>query len=249
METINSEMHDGVRLIELNRPRRRNAINARMLVELDAVLTECTEDQELRALVITGNDQAFCAGQDLKETEPPDFIHRINMVFDRLARLPVPTVAAIDGWCLAGGLEMALACDLRVASGEAQIGDRHAPIGSIGGAGATVRLTKLLGPTVTKELVFSGAVLDAEGARRIGLISRVYPRADLRNGAIEYARGLCAGDRLTTAYAKQAITAAVDLPIGDANHLALSCQESLRARLERDYTREYSNNRKSSEET
>lgn len=248
METMKSAMHDGVRMIDLNRPRRRNAINRQMLVELDTVLNECTVDPEIRALVITGNEQAFCAGQDLKEPEPPDFVHMINMVFDRLSRLPIPTVAAIDGWCLAGGLELALACDLRVAATEAQIGDRHAPIGSIGGAGATVRLTKLIGPTRTKELVFSATVLDAEGAYGIGLVSRVYPRVELRTGAIEFARSLCAGDRLTTAYAKEAINAAIDISTGDANALALTCQESLRARLERDYTREYSGNSKSNEE-
>src|SRR6185437_15911477 len=109
-------------------------------------------------LVITGDAHAFSAGQDLKEPEPPGFAEEINAVFGVLEVFPKPTVAAISGWCIAGGLELALCCDMRVAAEDARIGDWHARINSIGGAGATVRLVRLVGLARAKELVFSGAV-------------------------------------------------------------------------------------------
>lgn len=235
METLTTENRDAVTLVRFARSRRRNAINMALLKELDEVLRGVELDESVRALVLTGDERAFSAGQDLKEPEPPDFVATINAVFDRLEALPVPTIAAVDGACVAGGLELALACDMRVASEDAQIGDRHAPIGSIGGAGATVRLTRLLGPARAKELVFTGMVLSGPQARDLGLVSYAYPSAELIERAVEHARSMCAGDRLTIAHAKRSIGAAVDLSRSEASSFALVCQENLRARLDPDY--------------
>lgn len=228
MQDILTERHGTVLLVRLNRPRRRNAITLALLERLDEALSACERDPDVRALVITGDEQAFCAGQDLKEPEPPGFVEAINATFNRLERLPVPTVAAVDGWCLAGGLELALACDLRVAGDKAKIGDWHAKINSIGGAGATVRLVRLLGVSRAKELVFSGAALGADEARGIGLVSRVYPSADLVGSAVAFARTLCIGDPVTVRHAKMSMNAAVDLPLAEALAFSLQCQQHVR---------------------
>lgn len=240
METLVTERHGEVLLVRLNRPRRRNAINMTLLGELADVLHEAENDAETRAVVVTGNEQAFCAGQDLKETEPPEFVQEINSVFDRLESLPKPTVAAIDGWCLAGGLELALTCDMRVCSDGAKIGDWHANINSIGGAGATVRLVRLLGIAHAKELVFTGATLDPESALRIGLVSYTYPSAALVEKAIEHAHSMCTGNPLTVRYAKQSMHAAAELPLAEALTFSLTCQQKVRAALDENYTERFS---------
>jgi enoyl-CoA hydratase/carnithine racemase len=204
------ERHDAVLLLRLNRPERRNAINMAMLAALDGALGTAEQDESIRSLVITGNEAAFSAGQDLKEAEPPDFVATINRVFDRLEALPKPSIAAIDGWCIAGGLELALCCDLRLATPEARIGDWHARINSIGGAGATVRLTRLLGMARAKELIFSAAALEGEAARQFGLVSHCHPRPRLIEAALAQARALTIGSPLTIRFAKEAIHRAQD---------------------------------------
>ena len=137
------------------------------------MLEQAESNDEVRAVVITGNEQAFSAGQDLKEEEPPSYLDTINAVFGRLEALPKPTIAAINGWCIAGGLELALCCDLRVCGEAAKIGDWHARINSIGGAGATVRLVRTIGLTRAKELVFSARVVDAREAVELGLVQQI----------------------------------------------------------------------------
>ncbi|MGH6914377.1 MAG: enoyl-CoA hydratase/isomerase family protein [Geminicoccales bacterium] len=244
MDTLLTERHGEVLVVQLNRPERRNAIDMRLLAELRAVLHEAESDAALRALVVTGDERAFCAGQDLKEEEPPEFVAEINAVFNQLEALPMPTVAAIDGWCLAGGLELALTCDLRVAATEAKIGDWHANINSIGGAGATVRLVRLLGLTRAKELVFTGAALDAEQARAFGLVSYCYPRAELRARAVEHARAMCKADPLTVRYAKRSLHAAADLSLAEALDFSLICQERVRLALDENYAASFARGRK-----
>jgi enoyl-CoA hydratase/carnithine racemase len=239
VETLETHADDGVLLVRLTRPRRRNAINAAMLTELGEVLARARTDDAVRTLVFTGNDQAFSAGQDLKEDEPPTFTDDINRVFNTLADLPKPTVAAIDGWCIAGGLELALACDIRVAGDGAQIGDWHANINSIGGAGATVRLVRLLGPARAKELVFSGVALDAQAALAIGLVNHVYASAELVDKAVALARGLGVGNPVTVDYAKRSMNAAAYLPLAEALAYALQCQDKVRAALDETYTERF----------
>lgn len=231
------EPHDSVLVVRLNRPQRRNALNRELLLRLDRVLEEAERQDSVRAVVVCGDRQAFSAGQDIKEPEPPDFVALINAVLGRLESLPKPTVAAIDGWCLAGGLELALACDMRVAAASARIGDWHARINSIGGAGATVRLVRLIGLARAKELVFSGMALEGEAARAFGLVSYVYDSDALLDRAIEHARALTTGDPLTVRYAKQSLHAAADLALGEALAFSLLCQNAVRTALDPDFAR------------
>lgn len=234
METLAVERRDAVLLVRLDRPRRRNAINAAMLDALDAVLDRMEDDDTLRALVVTGGDQAFSAGQDLKEPEPPGYVARINGVFDRLEALPKATVAAIAGWCLAGGLELALACDLRLAAADARIGDWHARIQSIGGAGATVRLVRTVGLARAKELVFTGRAVSGDEAAALGLVTRACPAASLVDEALALAREMCTGDAVTFRHAKQSLHAAMDLSLAEALAFSLLCQQAVRSRPGRD---------------
>lgn len=217
-----------VLLLRLDRPKRRNAINMALLGELRHAIEAARSDEGVRALVVTGSAEAFSAGQDTKEAEPPGFAAEINTVFAALEALPKPTVAAICGWCIAGGLELALCCDMRIAAEDARIGDWHARINSIGGAGATVRLVRLLGLARAKELVFGGAVLSGVAARNFGLVSHVYPPDAVVERAIEHARALCVADALTVGYAKRALNAAADLALEESLAYALRCQAAVR---------------------
>lgn len=225
--TLLVERRDTIALVRLNRAVRRNAINLALVRDLASVLSDLESDDEVRALVITGSEQAFSAGQDLKEAESPEFVPELNAALGMLESFAKPTVAAIDGWCLAGGLELALACDLRVCSARAKIGDWHARINSIGGAGATVRLVRLLGLARAKELVFTGVALEGEAARSIGLVSHVFPE-ELVDRAVEFARSLCTGLPITVQYAKQALNAAADLDLAAALTFAQECQHAVR---------------------
>ncbi|MBM3599677.1 MAG: enoyl-CoA hydratase/isomerase family protein [Alphaproteobacteria bacterium] len=242
--TLLIETHGEVALLRLNRPQRRNAINGALLDELTAALARLEADPAVRALVVTGNEQAFSAGQDLKEPEPVDFVERINAAFNRLEDFPKPTVAAIGGWCIAGGLELALTCDARIAGDGAKIGDWHARINSIGGAGATVRLVRLLGLAAAKELVLSGAVLEAAAAQRIGLVSAVVPSAELVVAAIERARGFCIGSPSTVSNAKRSMMAAADLALADALAFSLRAQAEVRAAQPASVTEQFKERRR-----
>ena len=240
MPTLISEQHDEILLVRLNRPERRNALNLALLEELLGVLATTAANERVRALVLTGNAQAFSAGQDLKEEEPPDYVSTINAACFGLEQLGKPTLAAIDGWCIAGGLEVALCCDLRVCADTARIGDWHARINSIGGAGATVRLVRTLGLARAKELVFSGQALDAEAARSIGLVSHVFPSAELIERAIALAKSLCIGSSVTVKYAKQSLNAAADLSFSTALAFSLECQRAVRRAQESSYVERFS---------
>jgi len=222
------ERRGEVLLLRLDRPKRRNAINMALLGELRHAIDAARIDDAVRALVVTGSVEAFSAGQDTKEAEPPGFAAAINAVFAALEALPKPTLAAICGWCIAGGLELALCCDMRIAAEDARIGDWHARINSIGGAGATVRLVRLLGLARAKELVFSGIVLSGAAARELGLVSYAYPADSVVERAIEHARALCVADALTVGYAKRALNAAADLTLEEALAYALRCQGAVR---------------------
>ncbi len=164
--------------ITLNRPEQRNAIDASMVRELHAVLDSVADDHTLKAIVLTGaGDRAFAAGADiaqLKDRDRYDALQRINAaLFRRLEDQPIPTVAAVRGYCLGGGCELAMACDLRVAGDGAKFGQPEVSLGIMAGAGAVQRLPQLVGLGRAKELLMTGRIIDALEAERIGLINRV----------------------------------------------------------------------------
>ena len=234
---IYKKLEGGVALITLNRPQRLNALSKELQEELWRVLDEVEKDNEVRVMVFTGAPRpdgrpCFSAGADLKEiaeqSEPaPEalagivqdlmgrgFESRLGGVCSRLETMGKPSIAAIDGVCTAGGLELALSCDIRVVSETAQISDLHIRnLGSIGGAGVSVRLARTVGPAWAKEIMFTGEPLKLDDAVRMGLANHVFPPDKLVEGAIALARKFASMRPSALAMAKAAMQAAMELPI------------------------------------
>jgi enoyl-CoA hydratase/carnithine racemase len=184
-----------VATVVLNRPEARNALNLALLEQLAQRLTELENVGELRALVVTGaGDRAFCAGADLIERQTMSAAERtahtrkIDEVANALEVFPVPVVAAIEGFALAGGAEIAIACDLRVASSEASIGYPEVKVGVFPGAGGTVRLPGIVGAGVARDLLYTGRRIGADEALRLGLINRMTASGKALDGALALAR-------------------------------------------------------------
>lgn len=234
-ENIDFDVDEGIGLVRFNRPKRLNALSAGLIGDLRTVIEEARLDDGLRALVLTGDDRAFSSGADLKEKTPDRWGEIVNSTFNRLENLPKPTIAAIRGWCLAGGLELAMACDLRVAGANAKIGDWHVKINSIGGGGATVRLVRLIGLSRAKELVYTGAAVDGEEAMRLGLANRVCADEECVDVALALARELAAHNPVTLRQSKRALHAAVDLDLYQALEYSLELQDELVRTLDADY--------------
>jgi enoyl-CoA hydratase len=211
------EQAQAVGIVTLNRPEALNALTPQMLDRLGQLLTELEGSDAVRALVLTAaGEKAFCVGADLKARAqeygddgagPDPFADRVRRVFGQLEALPMPTIAAVNGYALGGGLELALACDLRVAAEHARFGFPEARVGSMPGAGGTQRLARLVGPSRAKELMFTGEHIDAAEAYRIGLVNRVVPAAQLHDAA----RALAATMATRAPLALRAIKAAVNL--------------------------------------
>jgi enoyl-CoA hydratase len=198
--------------VTLNRPDVRNAINEAMIRDLGAVLDELAADEQVRAMVITGSgEKAFAAGADiaeLKERHHGDALRRINAgLFRRIEEQAVPAIAAIRGFALGGGCELAMACDIRVASEDAKLGQPEVSLGILPGAGAIQRLPRLVGMGRAKELIFTGRIIDAMEAERIGLVNRVVPSEKVVETAMGIAAEIAKQGALAVRISKLAINA------------------------------------------
>jgi enoyl-CoA hydratase/carnithine racemase len=186
------EKRDAAAILILNRPEKRNSLSGELLRAIARTVRALDEDPAVRGIVITGSDEFFSTGADLNEalatTELPKIITFLNNFRDANAAIEAsrkPVIAAIRGYCLTGGLELALACDLRIAGDNAQFGITSAKIGSVAGAGGTQRLARLIGPDHTKDLLFSTDFIDASRALEIGLVTQVLPRAEVVEAALK----------------------------------------------------------------
>jgi enoyl-CoA hydratase/carnithine racemase len=196
-------------LVRLNRPKQLNALNGQVMDALCASLEELDRDDGVRAIVVTGNERAFAAGADIGEmagATPIEMLvtNRIGQ-WDRIRKITKPVIAAVNGWALGGGCELAMALDLIVAGESAKFGQPEINIGVIPGAGGTQRLARLVGPAKAKDLVFSGRMVDAAEALRIGLADRVVPAADVYASAVELLKPYLNGPALALRAAKLAI--------------------------------------------
>jgi enoyl-CoA hydratase len=210
------ERRRGVAVVTLDRPEARNALNGALLTELRDRLQELAGDPGVRAVVLTGaGERAFAAGADIKEMETMAVEearawgalgHECGRL---LETMPKPTVAAINGFALGGGCELALACDIRYASAAAKLGQPEVNIGIVPGWGGTQRLARAVGIGRAKELVFSGRTVDADEALRIGLVEAVFPPEELLEQALELAEGLAAKSPLVLAAAKELVNRAL----------------------------------------
>ena len=204
--------HGEIATITLDRPERRNAIDAAMIRELDDILDSVATDPDLKAIILTGaGEKAFAAGADiaqLKARGRHDALLRINAgLFRRLEDQPIPTIAAVRGYCLGGGCELALACDMRIAGTSAQFGQPEVGLGIMAGAGAVQRLPALVGLGRAKELLMTGRIIDAVEAERIGLVNRVVPDDQLMTEARALAESVARQGTLAVRVSKLALNA------------------------------------------
>ena len=204
----------------LNRPESLNAFDRPLLEVLLAVAESAHADRTLRCAIVTGaGDKAFSAGADLKERrgmtldETRAFVRLISRTFDAVARLPFPTLAAVNGVAFGGGLELALACDLRLVADSARLGLTEVSVGIMPGAGGTQRLPRIVGAARAKELILAGRRIDAAEALSIGLANRVVPRPGLLEAALDLARQIAANAPLAVRQAKHAIEVGLDSPL------------------------------------
>ena len=225
-ETLLVEQHGTVLLVTLNRPHLLNALNAQMLAELRALVAGAAVDAGVRALVLTGaGDRAFAAGADIAELASLDaesarhFAARGQAVFGALERLGKPSIAAINGFALGGGCELAMACTLRLAADTAQLGQPEVDLGIIPGFGGSQRLARLVGHGHALALLLGGHNIGAQEAERIGLVNRVVPAADLKTEAMALAQQLAAKAPLAVRYLLNAVYAGADLPLDQALQL------------------------------
>ena len=191
-EHIKLEKKKEIGIITLNRPEARNALNRKMLQELGDALTELENDSQIRVIIITGNKD-FCAGADIKEMDAikPEEIESFcrwgHKVFDQLENMGKPVIAAINGFALGGGCELALACDIRIAGEGAKFGQPEVNLGLIPGFGGTQRLSRLVGIGKSKEIILTGEIVNAKEAASIGLVNRVEKDEELLAKAEEMA--------------------------------------------------------------
>jgi len=194
-ETLLIEKEGPISIVTLNRPERLNAINNQLVVDLEDLLAKIEADEETRCIILTGAGRGFCAGADIKETmagsnSKPLPIRRRYTFFNKLEDVEKPVIAAINGVCIGGGLELALCCDLRIISDEARIGLGEVKLGVIPAGGATARLPRLIGPGRAKEFLYFGNQCDGKEAYRIGLVNRTVPSGELMAEAKKWAEEL-----------------------------------------------------------
>lgn len=194
--------------ITLRRPPL-NALSGALLLELAEIIAELEKHNDLGAVIVAGSDRAFAAGADVSEFTGAAAATTVNKTFrrafDSLAALTHPVIAAIRGFALGGGLELALACDLRIAGDTARLGQPEILLGIIPGAGGTQRLPRLVGPARAKDMVWTGRMLRADEALAIGLIDRIVPDAEVDNAALDLARTLATGASVAISLAKKVI--------------------------------------------
>ena len=214
---------DGMRLVTLNRPAARNAISGIMASELSDLCAQLADDPDVRALVLTGaGEKAFCAGADLRERQTMTPVERsahtaaIEAAAEALAALPFPTIAAVRGFALAGGTELAIACDLRVAGRSATFGLPEVKIGIFPGAGGVHRLPLLIGLGAARDLLFSGRQVDAEESYRLGLADRLVDDDAVLPEALKLAQQIAANAPLGVRAVKLALRQSQGMGIGDA---------------------------------
>jgi enoyl-CoA hydratase/carnithine racemase len=216
---VQLERRDGVALLRLNRPPL-NPLSSALLGEIAEHGNALAADASVKAVVVTGNDKALAAGADVSEFTAPGAAPRVTAAFraafDALGSIPRPVIAAIEGFALGGGFELALACDLRVGGDGARLGFPEIQLGIFPGAGGTQRLARLVGPARAKDLIWSGRHVKADEALALGLVERVVPAGGAVDAALEWATSLGAGAVVAMGIAKRVIDDGFDLPLATA---------------------------------
>jgi len=219
-ETVILERKGAVGLITLNRPQALNALSASLIRDLGAALDELEADEAIGAIVITGSDKAFAAGADIKEMADRSYMDVylsdfITKGWERVGTCRKPVVAAVAGYALGGGCEIAMMCDTIIAADTAKFGQPEITIGTIPGSGGTQRLTRAIGKAKAMEMCLTGRMMDAEEAERSGLVSRIVPAAELLGEALKVAGKIAAMSRPAVLMAKEAVNRAYETTLAE----------------------------------
>ena len=218
-ECIITERQDGTAIIRLNRPKALNALNAQLIGELGRALDGFEADAKVGAIIITGSEKAFAAGADIKEmaelTYVEAYVNNHAAALERVARCRKPVIAAVAGYCLGGGCELAMMCDIILAADNAKFGQPEITLGIMPGMGGTQRLPRAIGKAKAMELILTGRTMDAAEAERAGLVSRVVPANDLMEAALATAHKIAGYSLPVVMMAKEAVVRAFEAPLGE----------------------------------
>ena len=223
MTNILLEKKGSIAVATINRPKALNALNSQVLEDLNELLDLVNADEEIRALVLTGSgEKAFVAGADIAEmstltkTEGEAFGKKGNDVFRKLETLPIPTVAAVNGFALGGGCELSMSCDIRICADTAVFGQPETGLGITPGFGGTQRLARLVGPGMAKQLIYTAKNIKADEALRIGLVNAVYPLEELMPAAEKLAATIAKNAPIAVRACKKAINEGLEAKMDDA---------------------------------
>lgn len=218
-QTIRYEKTEGIGVATINRPEALNALNSTVISELETLITEVEQDKELAVFILTGEGRSFVAGADIGEQCPLDLAggrawgQRGSAVFRRIEKLEIPTIAAVNGFALGGGCEIAMSCDIILASEKAKFGQPEVGLGITPGFSGTQRLPRRVGVAKAKELIFSGKMIKADEAKEIGLVNAVYAPEELMNGAMEMAKSFAKNAPIAVKYSKACIDRGMQMDI------------------------------------
>ena len=220
LEHIIVEARGKVGVITLNRPKMLNALSFGVFGEIATAIDELEADAGIGCIVLTGNEKAFAAGADIKEMQPKGFIEMFSNDFvairgDRVAKCRKPTIAAVSGYALGGGCELAMMCDIIIAADTAKFGQPEITLGTIPGLGGTQRLTRAIGKSKAMDLCLTGRMMDAAEAERAGLVSRIVPADKLMEEALAAAEKIASMSRPAAEMAKSAIKRAFETPLAE----------------------------------
>lgn len=220
-QTICYEQQDNIVLLTINRPEALNALNSTVIGELEQAVSQVEQDETVGALILTGSGRSFVAGADIGEQQPLDIAagrkwgQRGSALMRCIEKLEIPTIAAVNGFALGGGCELAMSCDIILASERAKFGQPEVGLGITPGFSGTQRLPRRVGVAKAKELIFSGKMIKADEAQRIGLVNAVYAPEELLQGAMEMARSFTKNAPIAVKYAKACIDRGVQMDIDD----------------------------------
>jgi enoyl-CoA hydratase/carnithine racemase len=236
---VQIERRGRVAFVTMNRPEAANALSKALVSALEATFAELAgllkQGDDLRAVVLTGTGTAFCAGADLKERRAMSleqtwaFLDELNHLANGIAAFPRPVIAAINGAAFGGGLELALACDIRIAADSAEMGLLEVRLGIIPGMGGTQRLSRIASVAAAKELILTGRRVRAQRAYTLGIVSDVVPAENLADAAAKLADEIAAAGPLAVAAAKRAIDEGIALPLADALAVEAACYQEVLA--------------------
>jgi len=247
--TIIFEKEDGIGIIRFSRPRQLNAINDEMMRELDSLLNEILFNKDIKVLILTGQGKAFIAGADisylvnLSPLEARRFVRDGQELFLKIESLPIPVIACVNGFALGGGMEIAMACDFIYCSENSRFGQPEVNLGIMPGFGGTQRLSRLVGKAIAKELCMTGRIINAQEAKELGIVNKVFPNDKLWEETIKVAREIASKGSISLRAIKRSIDRGFDLDLRsgcymEADNFALcfaspDAKEGLKAFLEK----------------